>query len=69
MARRINTDLGINVSLTDAPDIKTVAVTNPPLPTGKNEFEALADVLGQFNPKIQELVQKMLNKKIYKMKF
>jgi len=63
MARRINTDLGINVSLTDAPDIKTVAVTTPPLPTGKNEFEALADVLGQFNPKIQELVQKDVKQK------
>ncbi len=58
MARRINTDLGLNVNLTDAPDIKAVAVTNTPLPTGKNDFEVLSDVLTQFNPKIQELVRK-----------
>lgn len=58
MAKRINTDLGINVSLTDAPDIKTLAVANLPAPTGKNNFELLSDALGQFNPKIQELVKK-----------
>ena len=62
MARKINTDLGINVSLTDAPDVKTVAVTNIPLPTGKNDFEVLSDVLGQFNPKIQELAKKDLER-------
>lgn len=58
MAKRINTDLGINVSLTDAPDVKSVSITNPSLPTGKNDFEMLSDVLSQFNPKIQELVRK-----------
>jgi hypothetical protein len=58
MAKRINTDLGINVNLTDAPDIKTLAVANLPAPTGKNNFELLSDALGQFNPKIQELVKK-----------
>ena len=36
MAKRINTDLGINVSLTDAPDVKTVSITNPPKIEGKN---------------------------------
>ena len=63
MARKINTDLGINVNLTDAPDVKAVSVTNTPLPTGKNQFELLADVLGQFNPKIQELVKKDVQEK------
>jgi translation initiation factor 2 beta subunit (eIF-2beta)/eIF-5 len=62
MARRINTDLGINVSLTDAPDVKTVSITNPPKIEGKNNFELLADVLGQFNPKIQELAKKDLER-------
>ena len=63
MAKRINTDLGINVSLTDAPDVKTVSITNPPKIEGKNNFEVLADVLGQFNPKIQELVKKDVQEK------
>ena len=63
MARKINTDLGINVNLTDAPDVKAVSVTSTPLPTGKNQFELLADVLGQFNPKIQELVKKDVQEK------
>ena len=62
MAKRINTDLGINVSLTDAPDVKTVSITNPPKIEGKNNFEVLADVLGQFNPKIQELAKKDLER-------
>ena len=62
MARRINTDLGINVSLTDAPDVKTVSITNPPKIEGKNNLEVLADVLGQFNPKIQELAKKDLER-------
>ena len=63
MAKRINTDLGINVSLTDAPDVKAVSITNPSLPTGKNDFEMLSDVLSQFNPRIQELVKKDVQQK------
>lgn len=62
MARRINTDLGINVSLTDAPDVKTVSITNPPKIEGKNNLEILSDALGQFNPKIQELAKKDLER-------
>jgi len=60
MSKRINTDLGVNVSLVDTPDVKTVRVGDVGNIVGKSSLEVLSDALGQFNPKIQELTKESL---------
>jgi len=55
MATKINTDLGINVGLENAPTPQPITNVGSETILGKDKFEALADTLAQVNPTIRKL--------------
>lgn len=57
---KINTDLGINVSLQNAPTPNPIMNVAEERIVGKGKFEALADTLAQINPTIKQLADNKL---------
>lgn len=57
---KINTDLGINVSLQNAPTPNPIMNVAEERIVGKDKFEALADTLAQINPTIKQLADNKL---------
>lgn len=55
MATKINTDLGINVGLENAPTPQPITNVGSERIIGKDKFGALADTLAQINPTIKKL--------------
>lgn len=55
MATKINTDLGINVGLENAPTPQPITNVGSETIVGKDKFGALADTLAQINPTIRKL--------------
>ena len=55
MATKINTDLGINVGLENAPTPQPITNVGSERIVGKDKFGALADTLAQINPTIKKL--------------
>ncbi len=55
MATKINTDLGINVGLENAPTPQPITNVGSETIVGKDKFGALADTLAQVNPTIRKL--------------
>jgi len=54
MATKINTDLGINVGLENAPTPQPITNVGSETIVGKDKFEALANTLAQINPTIRK---------------
>ena len=59
---KINTDLGVNVEIENAPVPEAVGnVGSTPNIIGKSKFEQLADTFAKINPKLQKIVQRNLD--------
>ena len=59
---KINTNLGVNVSLENAPTPQPIMNVGREQIVGKDKFEALADTLASINPKIKTLADAELKK-------
>ena len=57
---KINTDIGVNVGLQNAPAPKPVMNVGSEKIVGKDKFSALADTLSQINPTIKKLADQQL---------
>ena len=57
---KINTDIGVNVSLQNAPAPKPVMNVGTSRVIGNDKFGALADTLAQINPAIKKLADQQL---------
>ncbi len=60
---KINTNLGVNVSLENAPTPQPIMNVGREQIVGKDKFEALADTLASINPKIKTLADAELKKR------
>jgi 3-oxoacyl-ACP reductase-like protein len=49
----INTNLGIDVSLTSPAAVTGISVSTPSEPKGKDEFAVLSDILKEINPAVK----------------
>ena len=59
---KINTDLGVNIELENAPTPVDVPVGSGAQIVGKDKFGQLADTLAKINPKIQKLAQQNIER-------
>ena len=59
---KINTDLGVNIELENAPTPVDVPVGSGAQIVGKDKFGQLADTLARINPKIQKLAQQNIER-------
>ena len=60
---KINTNLGVSVSLQNAPTPQPVMSTGQQQIVGKDKFEALADTLATINPTIKKLADQKLKER------
>jgi hypothetical protein len=56
MAKKIDTNLGIDVSLTSPSPVTGISVSLPSEPKGKSEFQSLADVFKNLQPAVNNFV-------------
>jgi len=57
---KINTDIGVNINLENAPVTKPILDVGSEKIVGKDRFQALADTLAAINPTIKQLADKQL---------
>ena len=57
---KINTDIGVNINLENAPVTKPILDVGSENIVGKDRFQALADTLAAINPTIKQLADKQL---------